>query len=52
MAGLTGEWEKALRGEFSREYYKKLFFFIRGEYSRTAVYPDSDEIFTAFHLTP
>ncbi|MCH5266273.1 MAG: uracil-DNA glycosylase [Lachnospiraceae bacterium] len=52
MAGLTGEWEKALRGEFSREYYKKLFFFIREQYSKTAVYPASEEIFTAFHLTP
>ena len=52
MAGLTGEWEKALKGEFSKEYYRKLFLFVREQYSKVAVYPKSDEIFTAFHLTP
>lgn len=52
MAGLTGEWERALQPEFSKEYYKKLFYFIREQYSKVAVYPKSDEIFTAFHLTP
>ena len=52
MAALTGEWEKALNSEFSKDYYKKLFLFIREEYSKVAVYPSADEIFTAFHLTP
>lgn len=52
MAGLTGEWEEALKGEFSKKYYHKLFFFIREQYSKYPVYPSSDEIFTAFHLTP
>lgn len=52
MAGLTGEWEKALQGEFSKEYYKKLFLFIKEQYSQVKVFPKSDEIFTAFHLTP
>ena len=52
MAALTGEWEQALKAEFSKEYYKKLFLFIREQYQKVAVYPQSDEIFTAFHLTP
>ena len=52
MAGLTGEWEKALHGEFSKEYYKKLFFYIKEQYRQVRVYPKADEIFTAFHLTP
>jgi uracil-DNA glycosylase len=52
MAGLTGTWEAALKGEFSKEYYRKLFLFIKEQYGKTAVYPGSDEIFTAFHLTP
>lgn len=52
MAGLTGTWETALRDEFSKEYYKKLFLYIKEQYSKVAVYPRSDEIFTAFHLTP
>lgn len=52
MAGLTGAWENALKEEFSKEYYKNLFMFIRQEYSKGPVYPPADEIFTAFHLTP
>lgn len=52
MAGLTGAWEEALKEEFSKEYYKKLFVFVKEQYGKTAVYPKSDEIFTAFHLTP
>lgn len=52
MAGLTGTWEKALQGEFSKDYYRKLFLYIKEQYARVAVYPRSDEIFTAFHLTP
>lgn len=52
MPGLTGEWEKALEGEFSKDYYRKLFLFIREEYSKKLVFPPADEIFTAFHLTP
>lgn len=52
MAGLTGTWEKALQGEFSKDYYRKLFLYIKEQYAKVAVYPRSDEIFTAFHLTP
>lgn len=52
MAGLTGTWEKALHEEFSKEYYRKLFLFVRDAYRKGTVYPASDEIFTAFHLTP
>ncbi len=52
MPGLSGEWKEALQGEFSKEYYRKLYLFIRDEYSRVPVYPKSEEIYTAFHLTP
>lgn len=52
MAGLTGEWEKALSEEFNKEYYKKLFLFIRQEYAKVPVYPKAGDIFNAFHLTP
>jgi uracil-DNA glycosylase len=52
MAGLTGAWECALKNEFSKPYYRKLFLFIKEQYSKVPVYPSSDEIFTAFHLTP
>jgi len=52
MAAITGAWEEALREEFRKEYYKKLYQFIREEYKTKVVYPPSEEIFSAFHLTP
>ncbi len=51
MGALSGEWESALRAEFTKPYYKKLFEFIKNEYSTKVIYPPSNEIFTAFHLT-
>lgn len=33
MAGLTGAWEEALKEEFSKEYYKKLFVFVKEQYA-------------------
>lgn len=52
MAAIDNDWLEPLSAEFKKPYYKDLYTFIRQEYSRTAVYPPSDEIFTAFHLTP
>ena len=52
MPGLTGEWQEALKEEFSKDYYRKLFLFIREQYNKVLVFPPADEIFTAFHLTP
>ena len=52
MAAITGAWEEALKEEFRKDYYKKLYQFIREEYKTKVVYPPSEEIFSAFHLTP
>ncbi|MBP5224224.1 MAG: uracil-DNA glycosylase [Lachnospiraceae bacterium] len=52
MAGLTGGWAEALKGEFRKPYYRELYEKIKEEYHTQVVYPPSDEIFTAFHLTP
>ena len=49
---ITGDWLNALEGEFHKEYYKKLFEFVKEEYSTHVVYPPSDDIFNALHLTP
>ena len=32
MAGLNGDWYEALKGEFSKPYYKKLFETVNQEY--------------------
>ena len=52
MAAITNDWLPALKMEFSKDYYKKLFEFVKDEYSKTVVYPPSDDIFNALHYTP
>ena len=52
MPPITNDWADALKPEFSKEYYQKLFSFIGKEYSSTTIYPPGDDIFNAFHLTP
>ena len=52
MAMVSGDWLPALNEEFHKEYYKNLFEFVKREYSTHVVYPPSDDIFNALHLTP
>ena len=52
MPPITGEWEQALKGEFRKPYYKKLFETVGAEYRTRRVYPPADAIFNAFHFTP
>ena len=52
MSGLNGDWYEALKGEFSKPYYRKLFETVRREYSTHLIFPPADDIFNAFHLTP
>ena len=42
----------AIRPEFSKDYYKKLYTFVKDEYSKTIIYPPAEDIFNAFHFTP
>ena len=48
MAMIQNDWLEALKPEFSKPYYKELFQFVQGEYSKTVIYPPSDDIFNAF----
>ena len=52
MPPISGSWEKALKGEFSKDYYKKLFVKIQEEYQTRTIYPPADDIFNAFSFTP
>ena len=52
METIGNAWDDILYEEFSKEYYRKLSFFLEEEYARTTVYPSKDQIFTAFKLTP
>lgn len=49
---IENDWLPALRTEFGKHYYKELFEFVKQEYNTTQVYPPSEDIFNAFHLTP
>lgn len=52
MGALTGEWEKALSGEFRKPYYGQLYKTVVKEYSERVIYPASQDIFSAFDFTP
>ena len=52
MAALDGKWAEVLDPEFHKDYYRKLYGFIRQEYASHTIYPPSDKLFTALHLTP
>ncbi len=52
MADLNAAWADILKDEFSKEYYRKLYFFMEEEYKTTTVYPPKEDLFTALNLTP
>ena len=49
---INNDWLPALKGEFQKPYYKELFQFVSNEYNTRQIFPPSDDIFNAFHLTP
>lgn len=51
MAMLANDWAAALKAEFAKPYYRELYTRVRTAYSKEVVYPPSDEIFQAYHLT-
>ncbi len=52
MAMISNDWLPKLQEEFHKDYYKRLFEFVKHEYSTQVVYPPADDIFNALHLTP
>jgi uracil-DNA glycosylase len=52
MPGIENDWLEVYNDEFKKPYYKELFKFVGDEYSKGKVFPPSDEIFSAFNLTP
>ena len=52
MAAIANDWLEPLRGEFKKEYYRKLYQKVKEEYATHQVFPPSEEIFSAFELTP
>ena len=52
MAMINNDWLTELAPEFHKPYYAKLFQFVKEEYDSAQIFPPSDDIFNAFHLTP
>jgi len=52
MAAIANDWLPAMNAEFKKPYYAELYKFVKEEYSKVAVFPPSEEIFSALHLTP
>ncbi len=52
MPAITNDWLEVLQPEFSKPYYKELYETVKKEYREYRVYPDSGDLFNAFHLTP
>lgn len=52
MSAISNDWLEAINSEFHKPYYKELYNFVKEEYSKTVVYPPSEDIFNALHLTP
>lgn len=51
-ARIEESWRKRLEGEFEKPYFKELRNFVQEEYKNETVYPELENIFRAFELTP
>ena len=52
MSAISNDWLEPLKPEFSKEYYKKLYYTIMDEYKKHLVFPPADDVFNAYSLTP
>lgn len=52
MGEITNDWAETLSEEYKKPYYKELYDKVKEEYSNYQVFPDSEDIFNAFHYTP
>jgi len=53
MPPISNDWLEPLKPEFDKSYYKELYKKIVNEYdNKIQIFPNSDDIFNAFHFTP
>lgn len=52
MPPITNDWLPAIQDEFHKPYYKKLHETVLQEYQTRQIFPEADDLFNAFHLTP
>lgn len=51
MGVISNDWLDIIGQELNKPYYKDLYEFVLSEYKNYKVYPNSDDIFNAFHST-
>ena len=51
MSAINNDWLDALKEEFKKPYYRKLFETVNQEYRTRQIFPPADVRFNAFHLT-
>ncbi len=52
MSLMDKSWEKVLREEMDKPYFRKLMLVLDQAYEKETIFPDRNEIFQAFQLTP
>ena len=52
MAAIENDWLAPLQAEFKKPYYRQLYAKVKDEYSTRQVFPNPNDIFNAFSLTP
>ena len=52
MAAISNDWQEALKPEYAKPYYRELYKKVLNAYKTEQVFPPSEDIFNAFHLTP
>ncbi|MBR5479234.1 MAG: uracil-DNA glycosylase [Clostridia bacterium] len=45
------DWDKLLKDEFEKNYFKELSEFLSDEYKRARIFPEKEDVFTALKLT-
>lgn len=51
MVRIGNDWDELLKGEFEKDYYKKLHSFLIDEYKTHTIHPDMTDIFNALKWT-
>ena len=52
MAAISNDWLAPLTPEFAKPYYRELYNKVKEEYATHMIFPPSNEVFSAFELTP
>lgn len=52
MPPISNDWLEPLKAEFKKSYYTELHKRVVEEYNSHKIFPQADDIFNAFHLTP